>query len=222
MTEQNKKDAPFPEKKKELHFLHSLKEIFNNAKGKHISFRSILDSLKYEGLLFLIALVAIPATFPIPTPPGFTAITGLPMCFLTIQLIFRQERIWLPEWLLNKQIQVSTLRAGIEKLEPLMNKLTLLLRPRYKRFTTKKFERIVGVIAFICSVSITLPIIFGNAIPSAAVLIMALGFLYEDGLAVILGAIIGIIGIIISISVVIFAFYFGLAALTKISDKLSL
>ena len=184
MTEENKDLSAFPEKKKELHFLHSLKEIFNNAKGTHITFRDILNNLKDEALLFLIALTALPAAFPIPTPPGFTTIVGLPMCFLTIQLIFRRDHPWLPEWILKKEIQISTFHSVIEKLEPLMNKLTVLLRPRYKRFATKKMERIAGIVAFLCSISVTLPILFGNAVPSAAVLIIAMGFLYEDGLAV--------------------------------------
>jgi hypothetical protein len=221
MTDQTNNTAPFPEKKRELHFLHTLKEIFNRTKGKTIAFRNIIEQLKEEGLLFLIALTALPAAFPIPTPPGFTTIVGLPMCFLTIQLIFRREQLWLPEWILKKQIQVSTFHAGIEKLEPIMNRLTMFLRPRYQRFTTQKMERLAGVVAFLCSVSVTLPILFGNAIPSAAVLIMALGFLYGDGLAVILGMIIGIIGILISSAVAIFTFYFGAAALYKIYEKLS-
>ena len=218
----HKDTKPFSKQKKELHFLHSLKEIFNKTKENKISFRVILEKLKDEGLLFLIALTALPSAIPVPTPPGFTTIVGLPMCFLTVQLIFRQESPWLPEWILKKQLQLSTFHKGIEKLEPIMNKLTVLLRPRYKRFTTQKMEKLVGVIAFLCSVSVALPILFGNAIPSAAVLIIALGFLYEDGLAVLLGAILGVIGIIISSSVVIFTFYFGAAALNAIYDKLSL
>ena len=222
MITKNKNTKPFPEKKKEMHFLHSLKEIFNKTKQEKISFRDILEKLKDEGLLFLVALAAFPSAFPIPTPPGFTTLFGIPMCFLTIQLIFRQDHPWLPEWVLKKQIKTETFHKGIEKLEPIMNKLTVLLRPRYAKFTTHKMERFAGVIAFLCSVSVALPILFGNAIPSAAVLIIALGFLYEDGLAVLLGMVLGVIGIIISSAVVIFTFYFGTAALLKIYDALSL
>ena len=221
MTKKNKAKATFTEKKKEIHFLHSLKKIFNNTKEEKMSFGDILNKLKDEGLLFLIALAAFPAAIPIPTPPGFTTLVGLPMCFLTVQLIFRQEHPWLPEWILKKQIQTATFIKGIQKLEPIMNKLTFFLRPRYKRFTTRKVEILVGVVAFLCSVSVALPILFGNAVPSAAVLIMALGFLYEDGLAVLLGIIIGIIGIIISTTVVLCVCYFGLAVVQKIYDKLS-
>ena len=220
--QRTKGTKPLSENKMELHFLHSLKEIFHKTKEGNISFRTILEKLKDKGLLFLIALSALPSAIPVPTPPGFTTIVGLPMCFLTVQLIFRQDSPWLPEWILKKQIQVSTFHKGIEKLEPIMNKLTVFLKPRYKRFTTQKMERFVGVIAFLCSVSVALPILFGNAIPSAAVLIAALGFLYEDGLAVLLGIIIGIIGIIISTSVVIFTFYFGAAALHALYNKLAL
>jgi len=221
MTTQDKKKASFSEGAKGPHFLCSLKGIFKKTKEKTISFGSILDQLKDEGLLFLIAVFALPSAIPIPTPPGFTTLTGLPMCFLTIQLIFRQEHPWLPKWILKKQIKRSTLHTGIEKVEPLMNKLTLLLRPRHKRFTNKTVERAVGVLAFMCSVSVALPILFGNAIPSAAVLIMALGFLYKDGLAVLLGIIIGIIGILVSTTVVVGTFYFGTAAIHKIYEKLS-
>ncbi|NRA73950.1 MAG: exopolysaccharide biosynthesis protein [Rickettsiales bacterium] len=225
MNKKNQKTINLPTTKKEVHFLHSLKKIFNNTKSEHFTFRDILDQLKDEGLLFLIALFALPSSFPIPTPPGFTTLVGLPMCFLTIQLIFRQENTWLPEWILKKKIKATTFISGIQKLEPVMNKLTFLLKPRYQRFTTKTVERSAGAIAFLCSVSVALPILFGNAIPSAAVLIIALGFLYDDGLAVLLGMIIGVIGIITSSCVVILTCYLGTAAVKmiayKVYDKLS-
>ena len=49
---------------------------------------------------------------------------------------------------------------------------------------------------------------FGNAVPSAGILIMALGLLGKDGVVIIIGIITGIIGLFIA-SLVVYLVFFG-------------
>ena len=60
-----------------------------------------------------------------------------------------------------------------------------------------------------------MPILFGNAVPSAAIFIMALGIMYRDGLAVIIGMIVAVIGLIVSSTVVVIVALLGMTALEK-------
>jgi hypothetical protein len=57
---------------------------------------------------------------------------------------------------------------------------------------------------------------FGNAIPSAAVLCMAMGLLSMDGLFVLIGMVLGVIGIAVSTMVVLL----GIGAVKLITHKL--
>lgn len=101
---------------RELHILTVLKATLKKIRCKHISFGAIVEQLKDEGLLFMIALISFPTAIPIPTPPGLTTLIGIPLCIFTVQLIYRQERPWIPQWLARRQIQVSSFRKIIKKL----------------------------------------------------------------------------------------------------------
>lgn len=205
------------EHKPQICFLQSLKTMVSKTKGKSISLQDILLHLKDEGLVFLIAVISLPTSLPIPTPPGFTTLFGIPLCLLTIQMIYRLESPWLPNWIGKREIKVSTFESFIAKAEPLFYKLTYFVKPyRYTKLTTKATERLVGLLAFLCSVSIALPILFGNFVPSFGITVMAIGLLYKDGVIVLTGMVISVLGIIIASTVVCFIAFLGLEAFEKL------
>ncbi len=205
------------EQKPQICFLQSLKTLVSKTKGQSISLQDILLNLKDEGLIFLIAVISLPTSLPIPTPPGFTTLLGVPLCLLTVQMIYRLESPWLPNWLAKREIKVSTFETFISKAEPLFLKLTYFVKPyRYTRLTTKSTERLVGLLAFLCSVSIALPILFGNFVPSFGITVMAIGLLYKDGIIVLLGMIISVLGLIIATTVVCVIAFLGLEAFEKL------
>jgi hypothetical protein len=221
MVKKNSTKAKKVEKasaKKEVHFIHSLREVLKSHKGETITFGDIMHSLKEEGLIFLIAIVSFPTAIPIPTPPGFTTLFGIPLCVLTFQMIYNLESPWLPQWLRKKRIKVETFKGFVDKAEPVFEKLSGFLRPRYLHFTTRPSERIIGILALICSISITLPILFGNAVPSMGILIMSVGLLYQDGFVAFIGMVVSVVGIIIASTVVFIMSFFGLQFFYKILD----
>jgi hypothetical protein len=192
-----------------------LNDTLSSHKGERISLGEIVDKLKDKGLALLIAVLSFPVALPIPTPPGFTTLFGVPLCILTAQLIYRSEHPWLPMWLRNRTIKTETFRSFVDKSKPLFAKISRFLKPRHPSMLTESSERMVGVLAFLCSLSVALPILFGNAVPSAAIFIMALGIMYRDGLSVIIGMIIAVVGLIISSSVVVIVALLGMTALEK-------
>ena len=198
---------------KNAYFISALRSVINSCEGEFISLGQLLTFLKDDGLIFLIAMVALPTSIPIPTPPGFTALFGIPLCILTIQMIYSYDKPWLPDWLSHRKIKIETFKKVIDKAEPAFIKITSLLKPRYGRFLTRRMEQLAGVLTFACAIAITLPIIFGNWVPSIGILITAIGFLYKDGLAVMVGMCVCAIGIIICILVVWIIFYYGMAVL---------
>lgn len=189
-------------------------------KGEFISFGEIIENLKDKGLALLIAIIALPISIPVPTPPGFTTLFGVPLCILTAQLVYRLDHPWLPKWLRDKQIKTSTFQSFVDKSEPYFYKLSRFLKPRYGQYISPSSERVMGVLSLLCAICISLPILFANAIPSLAILTMALAILYKDGLAAIVGMIIAGIGLIIAVIVVAATFIFGLVAIQQIAERL--
>jgi hypothetical protein len=195
-----------------------LHDVLSQHKGAEISFGEIVDKLKDKGLALLIAIISFPVALPIPTPPGFTTIFGVPMCILSAQMIFRLEHPWLPQWLRNKTIKIETFRGFVVRSEPFFNKLSKFLKPRMTTVLTESSERIMGILALLCSISVALPILFGNAVPSAAVFVMALSIMYKDGLVAIIGMIMAVVGLIISTTVIVIVTLIGLAALDEFTN----
>ena len=78
------------------------------------------------------------------------------------------------------------------------------MRPRLYFASSKKGEQVIGVFALIFSISIAVPLPLTNFIPAIAISIMALGLLSRDGLIIIMGMIIGIIGCSVTFTVLFF------------------
>jgi len=183
-----------------------LHKMLKKHQKEEISLGEVIDLLEDQSLILLIAITAFPMALPIPTPPGFTTLFGIPLCIFTLQLIMGHEKPWLPKWISNKKIKTQTFQHFVNKAEPLFEKISKLFKERYPKFLSPSSEKLMAVLAFLCSVSVALPILFGNAIPSAAILIMSLGMLYRDGLIVVIGMVVAVIGLTIA-SAVVFAFF---------------
>lgn len=186
--------------------LQNLAEIKKDTES--VSLGEISDHLSERGFAILMILFAFPMAIPLPYPPGFTTILGLPLLIFSIQMLLGMSKPLLPKWIAKKTIKTSHLVFAIEKSAKYFLKAEKILRPRLPYFSSVSGERIIGIISLICSISIVLPIMFGNAVPSAGILIMAFGLLGKDGYIIIIGIITSIIGLFIA-SMVVYLFFYG-------------
>ncbi len=185
-----------------------LTELVEKTKEKErISFIEISSHLCDRGFAILIILFAFPMAIPLPYPPGFTTILGLPLLFLSWQMLLGYDKPALPKILANKSINSSHLAFAVNKTEKYFKFLESKLRGRLPYLSSTSGEKIIGFISLLCSISIVMPIMFGNAIPSAGICIMAIGLLSRDGLVIIIGIITSLIGIIVSIFIVVLFLY---------------
>lgn len=186
-----------------------LQELSDEYKDtKVISLRDINERLSERGFAILMILFAFPMAIPLPYPPGFTTILGMPLLVFSIQMIRGLGKPSLPQWIAQKNITTSHLVFAVEKSKRFFLWIEKLLHPRFSYMSSENGERIIGIVSLCCSIAIVLPILFGNAIPSAAIMIMALGLLNKDGIVIILGIITGIIGVIIA-ALVVYLFFYG-------------
>ena len=78
------------------------------------------------------------------------------------------------------------------------------------------FERFIGAMIFIFAIFVFIPVPFSNMIPGLGILITSFGLIGKDGLFVIIGMVVGLIGCVISI----IAIFFGLEAFTFLKNIL--
>ena len=186
-----------------------LQELVEEKKDtKTISLGDVNERLSERGFAILMILFAFPMAIPLPYPPGFTTILGMPLLIFSIQMIRGLSKPSLPKWIAQKKITTSHLVFAVAKSKKFFLWIEKLLHPRFSYMSSEGGERIIGLVSLCCSIAIVLPILFGNAIPSAAIMIMALGLLNKDGIVIIIGIITGIIGVIVA-ALVVYLFFYG-------------
>jgi hypothetical protein len=147
----------------------------------------------------------LPLLIPIPLPPGLTTIFAVPLIIFTIQMLGgKMDGIWLPKWIGNRSLKSKVLREILNKSIPIISFMEKILRPRIKFLINKLSIRILGIASLFFSILIAIPLPFTNLLPALAIFCIAIGILNQDGLIIIAGILIGIIGTIIVAFILIF------------------
>jgi len=160
-----------------------------------------MDSFSEKGFGFILLFFALPTIF---IPPGINSFAVIPVLVLSIQFLIGKNTPWLPQWLLKKKIKRTILEKTLRKIEPKLIKLEEIIKPRFPLLCRGKISHLfVGAMATIFSLSIVVPLPATNLLPAIGISIMSIGIIQEDGLAVIIGSIIGILGTLITLAIII-------------------
>lgn len=119
--------------------------------------------------------------------PGTTTVLGAPLLLIGLQLVIRQDQLWLPRWALRRWIERETYRQGVEKVLPRLRKMERLSRPRLSIMTSEVAEVLIGAATFILAFILVLPIWGGNLIPALIISTFGFGLMQRDGLAIVIG-----------------------------------
>ncbi|WP_341752080.1 MULTISPECIES: exopolysaccharide biosynthesis protein [unclassified Candidatus Tisiphia] len=158
----------------------------------------LLVDFHENGLLLTILFFAIPVAIPLPYPPGFTTIVGIPLMILSMQMLLGFRQVSLPSKINNYQISNDILINISDKIVPKIKFVEKYIRPRFGFAASIYCEQFIGLISLICSIAISIPLPLTNAVPALGITIMALGLLNRDGLTIVLGFITSIVGLIIA------------------------
>lgn len=189
---------------KKEHASDLLEGVVKEHKADSITLDELKEALHERGFGVLIMIFALPLCLPIPVPPGYTTIFSIPILFFAVQMIFGRDSPWLPNWLSKKQIKRSTLAAIVEKGAPWLRKIEKLLHPRlFIVSSSSAGEKLFGFFVFIFALSIALPLPFTNWPPAVGIVVMSLGLLSRDGIYIIIGTLIGIMGVALTVLILI-------------------
>ena len=119
--------------------------------------------------------------------PGTTTILGAPLLLMGLQLVIRQDQLWLPRWALRRSIERETYRQGVEKVLPRLRQVERLSKPRLSIMTSDLSEMLIGIATVLLAAILVLPIWGGNLVPALIISTFGFGLMQRDGLVVLVG-----------------------------------
>ena len=136
----------------------------------------------FGAVMLLFAIVNM-----LPWPPGGTTLTGAPLLFLSAELAWGRDSLWLPRWLGRASVKRDRFRTLSGRLMKIIRFSEALSRPRLYFLTGRLGQGLIGLACLCLSAILVLPVFGGNLIPAVAIGFFSLGIMQRDGLAVLLG-----------------------------------
>jgi hypothetical protein len=187
-----------------------LRALPGRVTGDRISFGDLVDAFEHRAYGPLIVVFAAPNMLPVALP-GISAVLGAPLILLTAQLMIGRSRPWLPGFLRERSLARSTFEGLVARIVPRLERIEQWVSPRLLAVTGMLGKRLIGALGLVLALIIMLPVPFGNAVPGLALVVMSVGLLGRDGLAVLAGGLIGMAGLVIASGFVYGGMLAGLA-----------
>ena len=176
---------PPPKKLSEI-----LQTVAQNSTAERITVGDLLRAMEGRAIAALLLVFAFPNI--LPTPPGLAGILGLPLIYLSSQLMLGRTP-WLPPFISKRSITRETFVTLVTRAIPWLARAEKMLKQRLWPLASPPAQRFLGAVCLILSLVLALPIPFGNMLPSIAICVLALGLLERDGFWILAGLISAVI-----------------------------
>jgi hypothetical protein len=164
---------------------------------ENIDVGTLLEALKDRSFGIILILFALPnAILPVAW------VLGTPILLFAIQMTMGRQEPWLPEIMRRPKLSRETFIKVMDYVSRYLAVIESWLKPRWNWLTTNRMERVIGAYLVFLTVVLLVPVPFGNALPSFGIAIIAAGLLEKDGVAILVGAIIGLIGTVYILAVI--------------------
>jgi hypothetical protein len=149
----------------------------------------LLNALKDRSFGVIIIFFALPNVI-VP----ISWVLGTPILLLTVQMVIGRQTPWLPGFMKRQEISGETFAKIASYVVTYLSKIEKWLKPRWSFLTTNTMERFIGLYLTFLTLVLLVPIPFGNALPAFGIAIVAAGLIEKDGLAILVGSLIGLAG----------------------------
>lgn len=167
----------------------------DKRQGQHIPVGQFVDDLHKKGHMVVCLIFAAPFLLPIPIP-GMSTIFGAVIILAAIQMMLNRDP-WLPHSWRDRQLPVSMIEKTFSHLANLLRRVEFIFKPRWSIFAIAKYSaQINGFVLLVLAGLLALPMPPGfNAPPAVAIILLSIGVLEEDGLAVLMAWILSLMNI---------------------------
>lgn len=170
----------------------ALRRLAEQHQAPRLSIADLLAALGDHGFGLLLLLLALPNAVPGPLIPGFSVPFAVGIGALGLQLALGLHTPHLPRRLQLLSMDPARFRRMVDRTEPMLLRLERWLKPRPSPLADAPGERLVGIAVILFSAVLALPVPFGNTPMALSIMVIALGLLESDGVALLLGVIAGV------------------------------
>lgn len=163
-----------------------LAEIANDPARERIAIADVRNAMGDRAFGALLFVFAVPNTLPV-NAPGVSVVLGIPLLFLSLQLMLGFTLPWLPRAVVEATVTRQSFARVMNVVVPWIRRAERLSEPRWPLLATGLAERLIGLVCAILSIVLILPVPFGNMGPAIAICILAFALLEQDGKATLAG-----------------------------------
>ena len=157
-----------------------LVQVLDRAQGPRVSIGWLVEQLGRRSFGLTLLVMAV-----VGFVPGASTVIGLLMAWPAIQMVLGHETAVLPPVVARREIEVGRLAPIIVTVAPWLAWLERLVRPRWTPpFHTTK--RLIGIVMLLLGLSMTVPVPFSHVMPGLVIMLLALAYLEEDGVALLI------------------------------------
>ncbi len=149
------------------------------------------------------AIVVFSLLTLLPLPPGSSLITALPLLVTTGQMVLGYPHVKLPGPLARLRLDPDKLRRTVLRLRPVTRRLERVLTPRYTPLFARRNERLLGLVLFVISFALFLPVPLSGWFPAISLFIFGVGLVERDGLIATLGLVFGCASVLLTVTILV-------------------
>jgi hypothetical protein len=162
----------------------ALRRLLNEADGRPLMIREMVEILPGRGLQFIVILLCLPFLTPV-TVPGISMPFGLAIALCGVRIAFGRKP-WLPAFILDRRISYPTLKRTVLFGCKIYEKVEKVIRPRLAFFLAGPgMGMVIGLAIALSGIFLSLPIPppfpLTNTIPGFAIILLSLGLMERDG-----------------------------------------
>ncbi|MBF9044508.1 exopolysaccharide biosynthesis protein [Rhodobacterales bacterium HKCCE4037] len=163
--------------------------VLDAAEDETTDIRTILKSFGRASFTPVLLLPAIAVATPLSGIPFFSSLMGIFIAIVSAQMLARRGHLWLPDFILSREIKGEKLKSAFTKIRPVANWID---RRTAKRLQILSHRPLIFIPQLVCLVSgLMMPFLefvpFSSSVVGIGVTILALGMLARDGVVILLG-----------------------------------
>lgn len=163
--------------------------IVATTEREQVAVDDLVQAVGHASFTPVLLIPALAVVSPLSGIPLFSATMGMLIFLVSVQMLLRRDRLWLPEWLLRRKTGSARVRSVFLRLRPAM---AWLDAHTYARLTAFVHRPLIFIPQMFCVLSgLVMPFLefvpFSSSLVGGAVALLAFGMLARDGLFVLLG-----------------------------------
>jgi hypothetical protein len=166
-----------------------LMRMANQVAGSHVSVGCLMKQLgeRSFGLtLFMMAVIAF--------IPGASTVVGVLIAWPAVQMTLGHDTAVLPRLIAQKKIDVEKLARVTRIVAPRLEWVERLVRPRWPT-PVQATKRLTGGVMLLLGHSLVSPVPFGHVVPALVIMLLALAYLEEDGVALLVALVAALVSL---------------------------